>query len=456
MAAMAEAPHLPTLLGRASSALTPYLPSKKLGEFHAARAVAKSVEKASAEATHSVSKSMFRGSFYVDSRPVSGKAYFPMADAIVQAAVVVCMYNEDAADLSRTLESLVVGPPLDIVVVADGLEKLSDSAREYLIQAFDLPAAVLEDSTYDQIDYKHDTLHHQVFISDPVSFGEKGSRACVLLKRFNHRKINSLEWFFKAHAPNTGCPYSLTTDCGAFFRPGAVEKLIMHLSTHERCVAVTARQRVMSEYNHRILGHTTPERDTWLEWALRMWQGFDYELDSSGGKATDCTGGLTVCLHGPCAMFRLEDIQGKCLEEFFDEWGYAPAYKLSLYGANLQLGEDRVLSLLSATASAKHLSSLWDAVFEFDPELSLQRLVTQRRRWKNSIMCHTYYTLTQMPSVMRSSFSLRFKLANLMLLGAKMFEHVVALFCSCDVWHSVCFFSWLAGWTHGASVPTPC
>merc|ERR1712151_198459 len=52
----------------------------------------------------------------------------------------------------------------------------------------------------------------------------------------------------------------------------------------------------------------------------------------------------------------------------------------------------------------------------------------QRRRWNNSIMCHTYYTLTQMPSVTRSSCSLRFKIGNLAMLGAKMFQHVVALF----------------------------
>jgi len=107
-----------------------------------------------------------------------------------------------------------------------------------------------------------------------------------------------------------------------------------------QCAGVTTRLRVMSEYNHRILGHTTPERDTWLEWALRLWQGFDFELREVSGKATDSAGGLTLCLHGPCAMFRLGDIQGLCLEEYFDRWGYAPPHSLSLCGANLQLGED--------------------------------------------------------------------------------------------------------------------
>jgi cellulose synthase/poly-beta-1,6-N-acetylglucosamine synthase-like glycosyltransferase len=316
---------------------------------------------------------------------------------------------------------------LDIVIVADGLEKLSCSAREYLLKVFGLDAAVLEDATYDQTNEHNETLHHQIFISDRINLGEEGTRACVLLKRFNHRKINSHEWFFKAHAPNTRCPYGFTTDCGALFRPGAVEKLITHLNTDEQCAAITARLRVMSEYNHRILGRTTPERDTWLEWALRLWQGYDFELGEVSGKAADCAGGLTLCLHGPCAMFRLADIQGKCLEEYFDHWGYAPPHSLSLCGANLQLGEDRILSLLSATESTKHLTSLFDVAFEFDPEMDLQRLVTQRRRWRNATLASTYYTLTQVPSIMRSNYTLRFKLGNLLLLGARVFEHSLCL-----------------------------
>merc|ERR1739848_156259 len=94
----------------------------------------------------------YNGKFHAEPRPVCGKPYFPRADNGVQAAVVICLYNEEAADLSRTIDSLKCGPSLDIVIVADGLEKLSCSAREYLLKVFGLDPAVLEDATYDQTD----------------------------------------------------------------------------------------------------------------------------------------------------------------------------------------------------------------------------------------------------------------------------------------------------------------
>lgn len=127
-------------------------------------------------------------------------------------------------------------------------------------------------------------------------------------------------------------------------------------------------------------------------------------------------------------MFRLQDIQGKCLEEYFDKWGYAQPHTLSLFGANLLLGEDRILSMLSATLSSKYVSSLFDTAFEVDPELSLRSLITQRRRWKNAALAGTYYMVTQTPSIMRGNYTLCSKLANLFLLASKVFEQFLAFF----------------------------
>ena len=67
---------------------------------------------------------------------------------------------------SLFLKQNAVGPPLDIVVVADGLEKLSRSAREHFQSFFGLDAAVFEDATYDQTSDDHGTIQHQVFISE--------------------------------------------------------------------------------------------------------------------------------------------------------------------------------------------------------------------------------------------------------------------------------------------------
>ena len=53
-------------------------------------------------------------------------------------AVVICLYKV-GPELSRTIESLVAcATPLDIVVVADGLAKLSESMKDYLSKTFQL------------------------------------------------------------------------------------------------------------------------------------------------------------------------------------------------------------------------------------------------------------------------------------------------------------------------------
>ena len=186
-----------------------------------------------------------RGRFFHEARPVVGTTYFPASSA--STAVVICLYNEVGPELSRTVDSLSEsGVPLDCVVVADGLAKLSESMKRYLSQIFQLEPPVL-----------HAESHlwgtsRQTFISDPVVIGKSGSTFAVLLKRYNHKKINTHEWFFRAQCPNSGCAYALTTDTGAVFREGSIRKMIEFLKQHKKVAAVTGRQRVMSEYNQRV------------------------------------------------------------------------------------------------------------------------------------------------------------------------------------------------------------
>ena len=227
-----------------------------------------------------------------------------------------------------------------------------------------------------------------------------------------------------AFVPNTGCSYALTTDTGAVFRWGTVAKLAGHLAAHPNCVAVTGRQRVMSEAHQRApagasrqLGQSGSEREPLLQWALRCLQGFDFELDHTSGKAANCAAGLLPCLHGPCAMFRYADIAGRTLEEYFHVWGYAAPHVLGLLGANLQLAEDRIPSLLGVIYSGKHTDSPLDAIFEFEAELSLSSLITQRRRWGNGSLAGLIYAITQADALMAYTHSRAFKMRNLALLS---------------------------------------
>lgn len=312
-----------------------------------------------------------RGRFFAEARPVLGNIYFPASTASV--CVVVALYNEVGPELSRTIESLTSsGVALDIVVVADGLAKLSGSMRQYLTQMFELqPAALLNPDSHVW------GSKFQTFISEPVSVGSSDCKVQVLLKRFNHKKINTHEWFFRAHCPNSGCRYALTTDTGAVFRPGSILKMVRFFVRNKNVAAVTGRQRVMSEFNQRVRNRAAHgesiEKDTIFEACMRLLQGFDFEIDHTGGKAASLVAGLLPCLHGPCAFFRFDVIQGRCLDEYFDEWGYAPPHTLKLIGANLQLAEDRIPSLLGVLYSGGMRSdSTMDAVFEFEAELSLK------------------------------------------------------------------------------------
>jgi len=323
-----------------------------------------------------------------------------------------------APELSRTIDSLAdSGVCLDCVIVTDGLAKLSESMTRYLMSVFGLECDVL------RADSKLWGAHHQTFISKPVVLGGSGSTFAVLLKRFNHKKINTHEWFFRAHCPDSGCAYALTTDTGAVFRKGSVRRMIDYLLEHENVAAVTGRQRVMSEYHQRVLGreaHGEPaERDSAFERCMRLLQGFDFEIDHTGGKAASCAAGLLPCLHGPCAFFRFGAIRGRCLDEYFDDWGYAPPHTLKLIGANLQLAEDRIPSFLGVLYSDGMCSdSDFDAVFEFEAELSLRHFMTQRRRWINGTVAGTIYLLRQTPSIMASEkHSALFKVANVLLLA---------------------------------------
>ena len=104
-------------------------------------------------AAATISRPSQAGRFYQEARPVrlcqgaQPAPYFSQS-SVGSTACVVCLYNEQAHELSRTLGSLTSAAPnepvggaeqrprLDILVVADGLEKLDSSMRGYLQRTF--------------------------------------------------------------------------------------------------------------------------------------------------------------------------------------------------------------------------------------------------------------------------------------------------------------------------------
>ena len=257
-----------------------------VSRFNSFRQSRKENRKIVRQLRYSVATEHSRGRFFGEARPVPRTTYFPASSTSV--AVVICLYNEVGPEISRTIDSLTSsGVALDIVVVADGLAKLSESAQRYLKRLIGLEEAVLRPDSHVW------GATDQTFISQPVSLGSSGSTVAVLLKRFNQKKINTHEWFFRAHCPNSGCTYALTTDTGAVFRSGSILRMVRFLDRNAGVAAVTGRQRVMSEFNQRVrnrAAHGEPiERDTLFESGMRLLQGFDFEIDHTGALSWEPT-----------------------------------------------------------------------------------------------------------------------------------------------------------------------
>ena len=66
-----------------------------------------------------------------------------------------------------------------------------------------------------------------------------------IIKRSNHRKHNSHQWFFYGIVNGLGpyCTYSLLTDCGTSYEKDCVSHLVRELFFKDDLIGVTARQR---------------------------------------------------------------------------------------------------------------------------------------------------------------------------------------------------------------------
>jgi hypothetical protein len=76
---------------------------------------------------------------------------------------------------------------------------------------------------------------------------------CPIVKRMNHRKHNSHQWFFDSicHGLQDKLHYTLLTDCGTGFNNSiCITKLVLELHTMQDLIGVTARQRIEMPNKH--------------------------------------------------------------------------------------------------------------------------------------------------------------------------------------------------------------
>ena len=354
--------------------------------------------------------------------------YFPnlagarRASTASQRSIVVCVpcYNETVHGLQNTLDSLChlvlhKGYELDVVILMDGVKPIPDCTKEFLTAKFgvnwsdfncehpDEPATMLQTTTYESLpNVAGRASLRQTFgnAGGAVFSPTDDARISLLIKRQNHKKYNSHEWFMQAFAAELHADYIFCTDCATTFEKDMMMLLVEKLENDPQTIAVCGTMRVMPAEMQRedrkvdcgvqtvvlvlhlaavvaiclfvmdSLGWTLSipskaitaaaicaplmlsaadagvelKRNPW-KWFLRRVQTYEVEADHPISKAAWNLLGFLPVLPGPCGLYRAKDLLERSPKYF--EIVKKPAEDCGLTLANLKIAEDRIPSLLA-------------------------------------------------------------------------------------------------------------
>jgi cellulose synthase/poly-beta-1,6-N-acetylglucosamine synthase-like glycosyltransferase len=212
----------------------------------------------------------------------------PTTKTTTVISVCIPCFNEDANALERTLESLraQILPEqhvMEVLVVMDGIEKMSASMRVYIQSTFGLSICMADDDASGKTQDPFKRLPSaETVIIEPLNDRMEDKDRCgfgsisLVLKKNNQRKVNSHMWWLGGHAKDLGCEFALATDCGIIFEPTAVWHMLARLEQDQGLVAVTGFQRVMTatmQGDGSIELLTDP-----IGYVLRQIQRFDFEV----------------------------------------------------------------------------------------------------------------------------------------------------------------------------------
>jgi cellulose synthase/poly-beta-1,6-N-acetylglucosamine synthase-like glycosyltransferase len=197
--------------------------------------------------------------------------------------VSVCIpcFNEEASALERTLKSLRAqkippGHVLEILIVMDGVQKMSKSMHTYLHTLFGLRQDTETDNPFHQLPDAETIVVESIDSNTVHDNHGRGDGVSLILKRNNQRKVNSQMWWLGGHARDSGCEFALATDCGIIFEQTSIARMLCRLDQDQTLAAVTGFQRVMTasmqgDGPNELL--TDP-----MGYALRQIQRFDFEV----------------------------------------------------------------------------------------------------------------------------------------------------------------------------------
>lgn len=358
---------------------------------------------------------------FYDYRPQFGKQYFSSPsgepDKKRGISVVIPFFNEESHELQQTLNSLYdaylqlrkmskkwLDEPLYVCLIQDGWTKASKSMKIYLKHLF--PKRIKGRGWWDYFpelnnqgnmnatfiferdDYVPASINPQEdFLGDP-----RFMKITVIIKANNRRKHNSHEWFLAetGFAEATRGKYLFLTDAFTFYSEKCLYYLVKDLDKNKHLSGVTGRQRLMTREQQG-----SSESIFSFGCILRMIQLCDFEYANAGYNGAFSLGGLLPVIPGPCGLYRASDLlQNKVRNSYFDVVNKEPS-ETGLIEGNLRIAEDRILTYYAVTKTAeeRYLSFNPLAVFYFEAETELQRLMFQRRRWINGSVAGYIYLL---------------------------------------------------------------
>lgn len=342
-------------------------------------------------------------SFTIDPQPVPDKCYFRTASKRkVDLAVCIPCYNEAGYDIRRTLIDLDNNFRLadvestHVVVVIDGISKMSETMRDTFIQDLGFSVGMTALTSRADIDLEktyfldRDHNHDSRVMTDP-----RFEISCIV-KGTNRKKHNSQEWFLRGFCPIINPRIAFLVDCGTCFDPYCVLYLMHSLDKEPGVIAVSGRARVMS------VSRQTPEHSDGrclclredqrtglccIRSCLRNVQRYEMEAMHVVDKPIFSALGFLPVIPGPCFMLRYQnedpELQRNLLQGFdwFFDFVHQTPEVAQLVGANLILAEDRVLSYAIPISTGLKTKWVHHALFYFDAETETEGLARQRRRW---------------------------------------------------------------------------
>ena len=350
-------------------------------------------------------------------------------DNILHMSVCLPCYDEEWCEISGTIRSLVKNIlvqkkrpnksfklNLTLYLIQDGWKNASNSFKEGIENDLCFPSKKWFNSKFVVNNESIIVVIPENEIYYPAYNNE--NELCgitfypiFITKNKNAQKYNSHLIFFSLcylQIPH----FVFLTDCGTLYNSDCITKLVECLyKKHKNIIGVTAKQRVMSANDRNEIQQYPfwykKKRESFctkLFKKIYWWfspaplQGFEFESSFIINTLMFNVFGILPVLPGPCQLlwwdYFQNDSNDGILDVYFKHLNINPSNS-SILKTNTLLAEDRILSFAMVLRTF-NLKTVWinGATFLYEPMLSWNKLLGQRRRWINgTISTFLYYLI---------------------------------------------------------------